>query len=99
MEDNNQQFFKQATLIMEEIESRFRDADFDEQVQLRAGRQSAMNNFSKARLAITEKQITCTLEDIKQMQKLRQQIESAPDLRLILTCVGRFTSFLCKRFL
>jgi hypothetical protein len=99
MEDNNQLFFKEATLVLEEIESRFRDASFDEQVQLRAERHSAMKNFSKARLAITEKQIICTIEDIKQMQKLRQQIESAPNLRLILIGVGHFISFLCERFL
>jgi hypothetical protein len=95
----NQDFFQQASDLLNELEIRYMEADFDTQVQLRDQLDQAMADFSKARLAILKKNIVCTPDDVKQMQLLRQQIVNAPDILRVLTTVAKFAAFVKLRFL
>ncbi len=99
MADNNELFLQQATAIVNEIELRYLNADFDEQFQMREDRDRAMITFSKAKLAILKNQVKCTPEDIKAMQQLRKRIESAPDILQMIAGAARFVGFLRSRFL
>lgn len=95
----NQEFFQQASDLLGELEIRYMEADFDTQVQLRDQLDQAMADFSRARLAILQKNILCTPDDVKQMQLLRQQIIKAPDFLQILATVAKFAAFIRMRFL
>lgn len=84
---------------MNELEIRYLEAEFDEQVQLKSELDEAMSNFSKAKLAILKNNITCTPEDVRQMKQLRQQITNALDLSQIVGTIVQFVSFMQLRFL
>ncbi|MCY6489157.1 hypothetical protein [Leptolyngbya sp. GGD] len=99
MSEKNELFFQQASELLSKIEIRYRQADFDEQVQLKKERDRAMALFSKARLAILKEGIICTDADVEQMQQLKQQIDSSTDILQVVATVAKFTSFVRLRFL
>lgn len=99
MSDNNQLFFQQASDLLSKIELRYRQADFDEQVQLKKERDRAMAIYSKARLAIMKAGMICTDADIEQMEQLKQKIDSSSDVLQVVATVAKFTSFVRSRFL
>ncbi len=99
MSDSNHLFLQHASDLMNDLNVRYMEAEFDEQVQLKDQLDRAMSDFSQARLAILKHNIVCTSEDVKQMQQLRQQIAKAPNLQQILTTVVSFMNFVRLRFL
>lgn len=96
---NNQLFLQQAAGLLSDLELRYMEAEFDEQVQLKDDLDQAMIAYSKARLAILRSAVICTPDDIKQMQLLRQQIEKAPDVLQLVMGAARFATFMRSRFL
>lgn len=99
MSDTNQLFFQQATDLLSKIEICYMQADFDEQIELKAERDQAMIVFSQARLAILKQNITCTDADVQTMKQLRQQIDSSPDIVQVIATVASFAAFMRSRFL
>jgi transcriptional/translational regulatory protein YebC/TACO1 len=99
MANNNELFLQQATAVVKEIEIRYLSTDFDEQFQMREERDRAMIVYSEAKLKLLKNQVQCKPEDVQEMQKLRKQIEDAPDVSHIISGVGRFVGFLRSRFL
>jgi len=84
---------------MNDLNVRYMEAEFDDQVQLKDQLDRAMSDFSKAKLAILKNSIICTSDDVKQMQQLRQRLSNAPDVQKILATVVSFVSFVRLRFL
>ena len=99
MSDSNHLFLQQAANLMNDLNVRYMEAEFDDQVQLKDQLDQAMNDFSKAKLAILKNTITCTADDVRQMQQLRQRLAKAPNLQQILTTVISFANFVRLRFL
>lgn len=99
MSDSNRLFLQQAANLMNDLNVHYIEAEFDDQVQLKDQLDQAMRDFSKAKLAILKNNITCTAEDVRQMQQLRQRLARAPNLQQILTTVVSFVSFIRLRFL
>jgi len=84
---------------MNDLNVRYMEAEFDDQVQLKDQLDRAMSDFSRAKLAILKNSIICTSDDVKQMQQLRQRLSNAPDVQKILATVVSFVSFVRLRFL
>ncbi|MBC7822701.1 MAG: hypothetical protein H7126_02260 [Candidatus Parcubacteria bacterium] len=99
MSDSNHLFLQQASDLMNDLNVRYMEAEFDDQVQLKDQLDRAMSDFSKAKLAILKNSIICTSDDVKQMQQLRQRLSNAPDVQKILATVVSFVSFVRLRFL
>jgi hypothetical protein len=99
MSDNTQLFLTQAADLMNELNVRYIEAEFDEQVQLKDELDRAMSNFSKAKLAILKNKVVCTSEDVRQMQQLQQRLAKAPDFQQVLNTAIRFANFVRSRFL
>lgn len=99
MTDINQLFFQQASDLLSNIEVRYVEADFDEQVELKPERDRAMALFAQARLAILKDNITCTDADVQTMKQLRQQIDRSPDIVQMIVTIASFASFVRSRFL
>lgn len=99
MSDTNRLFFQHASDLMNELNTRYMEAEFDEQVQLKDDLDRAMTNFSQARLAILQSNIICTPADVKQMQQLQQQLSKAPSWEQILATAVNFANFVRQRFL
>jgi hypothetical protein len=99
MPDQNRLFLQHAAHLLNELEIRYLEADFDEQVQLKDDLDQAMSNFSKAKLAILKNTVTCTSEDVKQMRQLRQRMSDAPTFPQIVSTIASFASFVRSRFL
>ncbi|NJR52658.1 MAG: hypothetical protein HC780_26885 [Leptolyngbyaceae cyanobacterium CSU_1_3] len=99
MPDQNRLFLQHAAHLLNELEIRYLEADFDEQVYLKDDLDQAMSDFSKAKLAILKKTVTCTSEDVKQMRQLRQRMSNAPNFPQIVSTIASFASFVRSRFL
>ncbi|MCU0550385.1 MAG: hypothetical protein MUC48_13635 [Leptolyngbya sp. Prado105] len=99
MSEANQLFFEQASELLSKIEIRYRQADFDDQVQLKKERDRAMALFSRARLAIMKEGIICTDADVEQMKQLQQKIDSSTDVLQVVATIAKFTAFVRSRFL
>lgn len=99
MSDNNELFFKQASDLLSQIEVRYMQADFDQQIELKEERDRAMTVFSQARLAILKQNLACTDADIQKMKQLRQKIERSPDIVQVIATVASFAAFMRSRFL
>ena len=99
MSDSNHLFLQQASDLMNDLNVRYMEAEFDDQVQLKDQLDRAMSDFSKEKLAILKNSIICTSDDVKQMQQLRQRLSNAPDVQKILATVVSFVSFVRLRFL
>lgn len=99
MSNSNHLFLQQASDLMNDLNVRYMEAEFDDQVQLKDQLDRAMSDFSKAKLAILKNSIICTSDDVKQMQQLRQRLSNAPDVQKILATVVSFVSFVRLRFL
>ncbi|WP_068816499.1 hypothetical protein [Phormidesmis priestleyi] len=99
MSDSNHLFLQQASDLMNDLNVRYMEAEFDDQVQLKDQLDRAMSDFSRAKLAILKNSIICTSDDVKQMQQLRQRLSNAPDVQKILATVVSFVSFVRLRFL
>lgn len=99
MSDSNHLFLQQASDLMNDLNVRYMEAEFDDQVQFKDQLDRAMSDFSKAKLAILKNSIICTSDDVKQMQQLRQRLSNAPDVQKILATVVSFVSFVRLRFL
>jgi hypothetical protein len=98
MSDSNSLFLKTAADLMNDLNVRYMEADFDTQVQLRDELDRAMIAYSEAELAILHKKIKCTPDDVAQMQKLRQKVAKSAGTIQFLSTVGSVASFLVKRF-
>ena len=99
MSDTNSLFFKTAADLMNDLNVRYMEADFDTQVELRDELDRVMTAYSEAELAVLNKNIKCTPADVAQMQKLRQQIARSAGTLQLLSTVGRVASFFVTRFL
>jgi len=99
MSNSNHLFLQQASDLMNDLNVRYMEAEFDDQVQLKDQLDRAMSDFSRAKLAILKNSIICTSDDVKQMQQLRQRLSNAPDVQKILATVVSFVSFVRLRFL
>jgi hypothetical protein len=98
MSDNNRLFLQQASNLLNELQIRYLEADFDDQVELKDDLDRAMSDFSRAKLAILKSTVTCTSDDVKQMRQLRQKISSAPNFSQIVSTVVSFATFVRSRF-
>jgi hypothetical protein len=96
---NNQLFLQQAGALLNDLQVVYREAEFDEQVQLKPQLDQAMITYSKARLAIAKNAIVCTPEDLKQMKLLRDRIDKAPNLLQLVEGIAKFALFMRSRFL
>jgi predicted molibdopterin-dependent oxidoreductase YjgC len=99
MSDSNSLFLKTASDLMNDLNIRYMEADFDTQVELRDQLDRAMTAYSEAELTILRKSVKCTPEDVAQMQKLRQQVAKSANFTQLLSTVGSVASFFVKRFL
>ena len=99
MSDSNSLFLKTAADLMNDLNVRYMEADFDTQVELRDELDRAMTAYSEAELAILQKNIKCTPDDVAQMQKLRQRIAKSAGAIQLLSTVGSIASFFVTRFL
>jgi hypothetical protein len=98
MSSNNQLFLQQASNLLNELQIRYLEADFDEQVELKDDLDRAMSDFSRAKLAILKNSVTCTSDDVKQMQQLQKKVSNAPNFSQIVSTVISFATFVRSRF-
>jgi hypothetical protein len=95
-QNNNTVFLQQASAILDEIDMQYTEADLDTKVQLKPQLDAAILKYSQARLKILQHQITCTSEDIAQMQALRQEIGRAASVANSLKVLFRFTQLITR---
>ena len=85
-----------AQAAVNEIEQRFNASSFAEQVAMKSDRDKAFNAFAAARLKSIQSGITCTADDLKEMRKLRDEVNAAADKQSLLVAIGRVAGFLAK---
>jgi hypothetical protein len=95
-QNNNTVFLQQASTILDEIDMQYTEADLDEKRQLKPQLDAAILNYSQARLKILQHQITCTSEDITQIQALRREVDRAANVTSILKVLFRFSQLLTR---
>ena len=99
MSDSNSLFLKTAANLMNDLNVRYMEADFDTQVEMRDELDRVMTAYAESQLAILQKNIKCTPADVAQMQKLQQKIAKSASSLQLLSTVGSIASFFVKRFL
>lgn len=96
MTDSNTLFLQTAAAVMNELDIRYMEADLDGKVQLKDDLDKAMMTFSEIRCRILESEITCTADDIAQMQRLRQEVNEAEEMQSVLSTMARLTRFFAR---
>lgn len=97
--NQNTQFLNTAANILEKLNIRYREADLDEQLEMKADLDQAFVCFSEARLAIMQQNIRCTPTDVEKMRQLQKGIKDGIQVQKVLQILGTFTGFLRSRFL
>lgn len=96
IQNNNKIFLQQASAILDEIDMQYTEADLDEKVQLKPQLDAAILNYSQARLKVLQHQVTCTPEDIAQMQALRREVDRSANVTATLKVLFRFSQLLTR---
>jgi hypothetical protein len=94
----NETFLQQTADILSDLEVRYQEASFDEQVQLRDLLDQAMNSYSGARLTLLKNKVTSTPTDIVKMNQIKQDLDQAMDFGKLITVSTKLVSFLTSRF-
>jgi hypothetical protein len=94
----NDTFLRQTADILNNLEVRYQEANFDEQVQLRDLLDQAMNSYSSARLTLLKNKVTSTPDDIAKMNQIKRDLDGALDFGTLMTVSTRLVSFLISRF-
>ena len=91
-------FLRQTANILSDLEVRYQEASFDEQVQLRDLLDEAMNSYSNARLTLLKNKVICTSADIAKMNQIKRDLDRAIDFKQIFSVSTRLVSFLTTKF-
>ncbi len=91
-------FLRQTANILSDLEVRYQEASFDEQVQLRDLLDEAMNSYSNARLTLLKNKVMCTPTDIAKMNQIKRDLDRAMDFGKLMTVGTKLVSFLTSRF-
>ena len=91
-------FLRQTANILSDLEVRYQEASFDEQVQLRDLLDEAMNSYSNARLTLLKNKVICTPTDIAKMNQIKRDLDRAIDFKQIFSVSTRLVSFLTTKF-
>lgn len=94
----NQTFLQQTADVLSNLEVRYQEASFDEQVQLRDLLDQAMNSYSLARLTLLKNKVTSTPDDIAKMNQIKRDFDRAIDFGKLMTVSTKLVSFLTSRF-
>lgn len=94
----NETFLRQTADVLNDLEVRYQEANFDEQVQLRDLLDQAMNSYSSARLTLLKNKVTSTPADIAKMNQIKQDLDRAMDFGKLITVSTKLVSFLTSRF-
>jgi len=89
---------RQTADVLSDLEVRYQEASFDEQVQLRDLLDQAMNSYSSARLTLLKNKVTSTPADIAKMNQIKRDLDRAMDFGKLMTVSARLVSFLTRRF-
>ena len=92
-------FLRQTANILSDLEVRYQEASFDEQVQLRDLLDEAMNSYSNARLTLLKNKVICTPTDIAKMNQIKRDLDRAMDFSKLMTVGTKLVSFLTTKFL
>ena len=91
-------FLRQTADVLSNLEVRYQEASFDEQVQLRDLLDQAMNKYSSARLTLLKNKVTSTPADIAKMNQIKRDLDRAIDFGKLITVSTKLVSFLTSRF-
>lgn len=94
----NQTFLQQTADVLSNLEVRYQEASFDEQVQLRDLLDQAMNSYSNARLTLLKNKVISTPADIAKMNQIKRDLDRAIDFGKLMTVSTKLVSFLTSRF-
>lgn len=94
----NEAFLRKTADVLSDLEVRYQEASFDEQVQLRDLLDQAMNSYSSARLTLLKNKVTSTSEDVAKMNQIKQDLDRAMDFGKLITVSSKLVSFLTSRF-
>jgi hypothetical protein len=94
----NQTFLQQTADVLSNLEVRYQEASFDEQVQLRDLLDQAMKSYSSARLTLLKNKVTSTPADIAKMNQIKRDLDRAIDFGKLMTVSTKLVSFLTSRF-
>jgi hypothetical protein len=96
MSDNDTLVLKDIAASVLEIDIRYKEADINEKMLLRNSRDKAFSAYLLARIQLLESAVICTENDIKEMKKIRREIEEAANTQTLINVVFRLISFLIK---
>ena len=91
-------FLRQTADVLSNLEVRYQEASFDEQVQLRDLLDQAMKSYSSARLTLLKNKVTSTPADIAKMNQIKRDLDRAIDFGKLMTVSTKLVSFLTSRF-
>ncbi|MCX5964976.1 MAG: hypothetical protein NT070_18160 [Cyanobacteria bacterium] len=91
-------FLRQTADVLSNLEVRYQEASFDEQVQLRDLLDQAMNSYSSARLTLLKNKVTSTPADIAKMNQIKRDLDRAIDFGKLMAVSTKLVSFLTSRF-
>jgi hypothetical protein len=94
--DTDLQIFDAAASTVAEIDRRYRLANINDQIKLKAKRDEAFAAFSLARLKLLETGVITTAEDLAEMRTLKAAVDRAAVIQDLVIAAARVAIFLAK---
>ena len=92
--DNDTLVLQDAAQAVLAIDIQYKLASFNDQQKLKGERDKAFNAYSNARLKLLQQGVICTEADVKEMNKIRQEIEQAAQTQSLIAGIFSLVKFL-----
>ena len=96
MADNDEQILESARAAAQELDIRYKAANLDGKVRLKASRDKLFSAYATCRIELLEDGVIATDEDVRQMKELRAEIDQAATNQLLAEAAVKAAKFLVK---
>ena len=92
--DNDATVLKEASAAVTQIDLKYRRADTNAQLKMKADRDKAFSAYAAARRKLLAAGVICTDKDVEKMRSLRDEVRKARETQSLLIAAARLASFL-----
>lgn len=96
MDEAKAKLLKDAQAAAEAIDLKYNDADFAEQIKMKAGRDAAFEAVASARRQLMDARVLVTTAHLEEMGVIRAEINRAAESQALIAAAGKLTAFLVR---
>lgn len=96
MEDVKSKLLNEAQAAVEAIDLKYNDAEFTEQIEMKASRDAAFEAVATARRQLMDSRIVISQTHIDEMGAIRNEINKAAHAQALVAAAGKLTAFLVR---